>query len=85
MRLGGRPAPPAQGFTGDQQFFLGYAQGWRTKYREAAARQRLITDGHAPPQYRADIVRDLDEWYAAFGVEPGRALYLAPTERVRIW
>lgn len=85
MLLGGKPAPVAEGFTGEQQFFLGYAQGWRTKFREAAARQRLITDGHAPPEYRADIVRNIDEWYAAFGAKPGQALYLAPAERVRIW
>ena len=83
--LAGRPAPVAEGLTGDQQFFVGYAQGWRTKNREASARQRLITDGHAPPNYRADIVRNLDAWYDAFGVKPGQGLYLAPAERVRIW
>ena len=83
--LAGRPAPVAEGLTGDQQFFVGYAQGWRTKYREAAARQRLITDGHAPPEYRADVVRNLDAWYDAFGVKAGQMLYLSPAERVRMW
>ncbi len=74
-----------QGLTGDQQFFLSFAQSWRTKIREAAARQRLLTDGHAPAEYRADTVRNLDAWYAAFAVKPGQTLYLAPAERVRMW
>ena len=73
------------GLTGDQQFFLSFAQSWRTKMREAAARQRIVTDGHAPAEYRADCVRNLDAWYAAFDVKPGQKLYLAPGERVKIW
>ena len=73
------------GLTGDQQFFLSFAQVWRTKFRDAALRQRLLTDGHAPGPYRALTVRNLDAWYDAFAVEPGQALYLAPEARVRVW
>ena len=74
-----------QGLTGDQQFFLSFAQSWRTKIREPALRQRIVTDGHAPAEYRADTVRNLDAWYDAFAVKPGQALYLAPKDRVRVW
>lgn len=83
--LEGRPAPVVGGLSGDQQFFLSFAQVWRTKFREAALRQRLLTDGHAPGPYRARTVRNLDAWYEAFDVEPGDDLYLPPGERVRIW
>ncbi|NHZ99405.1 M13 family metallopeptidase [Massilia sp. CCM 8734] len=69
----------------DKQFFLGYAQAWQTKVREAAARQRVLTDGHAPAEYRTAIVRNLEPWYKAFDVKPGQALYLAPAERVKVW
>jgi putative endopeptidase len=69
----------------DRQFFTGYAQSWRTKMREAAMRQRVLTDGHAPAQYRTATVRNLDAWYKAFNVQPGQALYLPPAERVRVW
>jgi len=85
LSLGGREAPSAQGFTGDQQFFLSFAQMWRSKIREAALRRRLLTDGHAPPQYRASTVRNLNPWYTAFSPQPGDALYLAPADRVSIW
>ena len=85
LSLGGKPAPKVAGLTGDQQFFLSFGQSWRTKMREAALRQRLVGDGHAPPEYRADTVRNLDAWYAAFDVKPGQKLYLAPKDRVRIW
>jgi predicted metalloendopeptidase len=85
LSLGGKEAPEAQGFTGDQQFFLSFAQSWRTKIREAAARARLLTDGHAPAEYRGDTVRNLDAWYPAFDVKPGQKLYLPPEERVRVW
>ena len=81
-------SPPEQGrseFTPDQQFFLSFAQSWRLKEREQALREALHTDGHAPDQYRALTVRNLDPWYAAFGVTPGEALYLPPAERVRVW
>jgi putative endopeptidase len=83
--LAGQAAPLSEGFTGEQQFFLSYAQVWRGKTREPALRQQLITDGHAPEAYRADTVRNLDAWYPAFDVKPGEALYLAPKDRVRVW
>ena len=74
--------PPADA---DRQFFLGFAQAWQSKLREPAARQRVLTDGHAPAQYRAAVVRNFDAWYQAFDVKPGQALYLAPAQRVRMW
>lgn len=83
--LGGRDAPVLEGMTGDQRFYLGWAQVWRRNYREANLRQRLITDPHSPSEQRAWIVRNLDPWYPAFDVRPGQKLYLAPAERVRIW
>ena len=83
--LGGKPAPEAYGLTGDQQFFLSYAQSWRRKAREQSLRNQILTDGHAPGQYRAVTVRNLDPWYKAFDVRPGQALYLAPKDRVRVW
>jgi putative endopeptidase len=83
--LGGRTPPVAAGFSGDQQFFISYAQSWREKAREPALRNQILTDGHAPGRYRALTVRNLDAWYAAFGVKPGQALYLRPEKRVRIW
>jgi putative endopeptidase len=68
-----------------RDLFLAYAQAWRTKIREPAERAALLTDGHAPPRFRAQTVRNLDAWYDALGVRPGQALYLAPEARVRIW
>jgi putative endopeptidase len=85
ISLGGKEAPSVQGLTGDQQFFLSFAQSWRQKVREPALRQQILTDPHAPDEYRGDSVRNLDAWYAAFGVKPGQALYLEPKERVRVW
>jgi putative endopeptidase len=83
--LGGNPAPEQGGFSGDQQFFIAFAQNWASKTREAALRQQVLTDPHAPAEYRAATVRNVDSWYSAFDVEPPRKLYLAPAERVRIW
>jgi putative endopeptidase len=85
LTLNGKPAAGASGFSADQLFFLSFAQSWRQKIREAALRQRLVTDGHAPAEYRADTVRNLDAWYEAFGAKPGQKLYLAPADRVRVW
>lgn len=86
LSLNGKEAPVIDGFTGDQRFFMGWAQVWRSKVREEQARQFLITDPHAPPQYRINgIVRNFDEWYKAFNVKPGDKLYLAPKDRLRIW
>ena len=73
------------GISADQQFFVSFAQTWRFKAREAALRQQILTDGHAPAQYRALAARNLDAWYKAFNVQPGQALYLPPEERVRVW
>jgi len=83
--LDGKTAPVQDGFTGEQQFFLGFAQTWATKARDAALRAQIMTDSHSPGQYRADTVRNLDGWYKAFGIKPGTKLYLAPADRVQIW
>ncbi len=83
--LDGKPAPVQDGFTGDQQFFIAFGQNWASKTREAALRQQVMTDPHAPAPYRADTIRNVDAWYAAFNVQPGQELYLAPPQRVRIW
>jgi putative endopeptidase len=83
--LGGKPAPVIDGMTGDQRFYLGWAQVWRCKVRDARARQLLLTDPHSPCEYRVDTERNLDPWYSAFNVQPGQKLYLAPADRVRIW
>jgi predicted metalloendopeptidase len=85
LALGGQPAPEAAGLSGDQQFFLSFAQSWRAKVREPALRQQVVTDSHAPDEFRADCVRNLDAWYAAFGVKPGQKLHLDAPERVRVW
>ncbi|HKC64474.1 MAG TPA: M13 family metallopeptidase, partial [Pyrinomonadaceae bacterium] len=82
---GGKAAPDAQGFTGDQRFFLAYGQSWRGKQRPESLRLQLTGDGHAPDEYRADTVRNIDAWYQAFNVQPGRKLYLSPQARVRVW
>ncbi|MGB3624939.1 MAG: M13 family metallopeptidase [Henriciella sp.] len=79
-------APVLDGLTGDQRFFMAWAQVWRAKYRDDALRQRLLTDPHSPPYYRVNgIVRNFDEWYEAFDVTPDDALYIPPEERIRIW
>ena len=73
------------GLTGAQRFFMGWAQCWMTITREAEAIRRLSTDPHSPPEFRANVVRNLDEFYAAFDVAEGDALWLDPADRVRIW
>jgi predicted metalloendopeptidase len=85
LATAGRPAPVVDGFSGDQQFFISFAQSWRGKTREPALRQQVVVDGHAPRQYRAVTVRNLDAWYSAFDVKAGQTLYLPPKDRVRIW
>lgn len=85
LSLAGKPAAGADGFSPEQLFFLSFAQSWREKVREAALRRQVVTDGHAPAEYRADTVRNLDPWYAAFAVQAPQKLYLAPAERVRVW
>lgn len=79
-------APVIGGLTGDQRFFMAFAQAWQSKLREGAARARLLTDPHSPPYYRVNgVVRNVDAWYTAFNVKPGDKLYLAPEQRVHIW
>ena len=86
MSLGGKEAPVIDGLTGDQRFFLAWAQVWRSAQREATGRQRLLTDPHSPEVFRTNgAVRNHDAWYKAFNVTPDDALYLPPEERVRIW
>src|SRR5271167_359542 len=83
--LAGKTAPTQDGFSGDQQFFIAFGQNWGEKTREAALRQQVMTDPHAPGVYRAATVRNIDAWYPAFNVQVGETLYLAPADRVRIW
>jgi putative endopeptidase len=83
--LGGRPAPVLDGLTADQRYFLSYAQAHRGTVRDDYLRQLVATDPHSPDRFRADDVRNLDAWYAAFDVKPGDKLFLTPEERVRIW
>ncbi len=83
--LGGKQAPVIGGYSGDQRFFIAYAQAWASKMRDAAMRGRIATDGHAPGQYRALTVRNNDAWYAAFNVQPTDKLYLPPEKRVKVW
>jgi putative endopeptidase len=83
--LNGAAAPTIDGFTGDQQFFIAFGQNWGTKVRPAALRNQVLTDSHAPARFRSATVRNADAWYTAFDVKPGEALYLPPSERVRIW
>ncbi len=83
--LKGKAAPVQDGFSGDQQFFIAFGQNWASKVRPAALRQQVLTDPHAPGEYRAATVRNIDAWYPAFSVKPGEKLYLAPDARVRIW
>ena len=79
--LGSKGASPEA----DRDFFTGYAQSWRTKTRDAVLRNQVATDGHAPAQWRTYTVRNLDDWYRAFDVRPGQALYLPPEQRIRVW
>jgi len=84
--LKGKEAPIIDGLTGDQRFFLAYGQIWQRKFREEALRNRIKTDSHSPGEFRANgIVRNFDQWYEAFDIQPGDALYLAPEKRVKIW
>lgn len=79
-------APIIDGYTGEQRFFMAWAQVWRAKYREEALRQQLIRGPHSPPYYRVNgVVRNFDEWYEAFDIGPDHALYLPPEQRIRIW
>ncbi|HJR83379.1 MAG TPA: M13 family metallopeptidase, partial [Sphingomicrobium sp.] len=84
--LRGKPAPVIDGLTGDQRFFLAFAQGWRSKEREDAIKSQVASDPHTPSRFRViGPVRNLDAWYAAFGIGPDSKFYIAPEQRVRIW
>ena len=82
----GGKAPVIDGFTGDQRFFMSWAQVWRSLVTESEERRRLLSDPHSPGEFRVNgIVRNVDAWYEAFDVKPGDDLYLPPEARVRIW
>jgi putative endopeptidase len=84
--LGDKPAPLLDGLTGDQRFFLGWAQVWRYKIKDDAARQRIVSDPHSPAAARTNIpLQNMDAWYSAFDVKPGDKLYREPKARVKIW
>ena len=86
LALGDKPDATIDGYSGDQRFFLGWAQVWRTLYRDQALRNQVLTDPHSPAMYRVNgVVRNLDAWYRAFDVKEGDALYLPPDARVKIW
>jgi predicted metalloendopeptidase len=86
LSLNGGEAPVIEGLTGDQRFFLGFAQIWRSKMRDEIMTQILAADPHSPPEFRVDgSLPNMDAWYEAFDVKPGDAMYLPPEERVRIW
>ena len=86
LSLNGKEDKVIDGLTGDQRFFLAWAQVWRSQQREEAARTRLLTDPHSPEEFRVNgIVRNMDAWYDAFNVTPQDDLYLPPEERIRIW
>tara|TARA_R110000772_G_scaffold201690_2_gene312020 strand:- start:524 stop:2701 length:2178 start_codon:yes stop_codon:yes gene_type:complete len=86
ISLDGKEDKVIDGLTGDQRFFMSWAQVWRSKNREEAMRRQMLTDPHSPPAYRVNgIVRNFDAWYDAFGVTPDDALYLPPEQRIRIW
>jgi putative endopeptidase len=84
--LHGKPAPVVDGLTGDQRFFLGFAQIWREKIRDDLERQLIVSDPHSPSHYRVvGVVRNVDDWYAAFDIKPTDPMYVPPAKRVRIW
>jgi len=84
--LNGKKAPVLDGYTGDQRFFLGFAQIWRGKYRDGAMRQQVLSNPHSPPHWRVvGPTRNIDAWYTAFDVKPGDKYYLAPDRRVHLW
>jgi putative endopeptidase len=85
ISLGGKPAPVIDGFSGDQRFYMAFAQLSRSLSRDDFMRQALSTDSHSPGEWRVAEMRNIDAWYAAFDVRPGQKMYLAPADRVRIW
>jgi putative endopeptidase len=85
LSLHGKPAPVIGGLTGDQRFFLTFARRWRRLQSDEALLRQIATDTHAPGEFRADTVRNVDAWQRAFGVKPGDRLYLGPDKQIRIW
>jgi putative endopeptidase len=86
IALADKPAPVLDGFSGDQRFFLGFAQVWREKDTDSLARRLLLSNPHSPPHWRVvGPTRNVDGWYAAFDVKPGDKYYLPPDQRVHIW
>jgi predicted metalloendopeptidase len=87
ISLGGKPAPVLDGYTGDQRFFLAFAQSWRAKVKDETTRQRLLSNPHSPPEYRVNgVVRNVDGWYAAFpDVSSKDKYYIPPERRVHLW
>jgi putative endopeptidase len=86
LSLKGQPAPVINGLTGDQRFFLSWAQVWRAKYRDGQLREQLMSDPHSPAYYRVNgPLPNIDAWYKAFNVQPGDKLYIKPEDRVSIW
>jgi predicted metalloendopeptidase len=84
--LQGKEAPVIDGFTGDQRFFMGWAQVWRSKMRDDELRQRLLTDPHSPGMYRAFVsLTNLEPFYEAFDVKEGDGMYRPPEQRVKVW
>lgn len=86
MSLNGKPSPEIDGFTGEQRFFMGHAQAWRSKYREDRLRSQILSDPHSPSRYRVNgPLVNVDAFYEAFGVEKGDGMYVEPEKRVVIW
>lgn len=84
--LQGKPAPVIDGFTGEKRFFIGWAQVWRTKFRDEALRQQVITGPHSPGMYRVlGVLSNMPEFYQAYDVKPGDGMYRSEEERVKIW
>ena len=85
LSLKGKPDVVISGLSGEQRFFLAFSQRWRKLQNETALRRQIATDTHPPGEYRSDTVRNVDDWYKAFGIAPADKLYLKPEDRVKIW
>ena len=84
--LNGKPSPTIDGLTGEQRFYYGWAQGWRSKTRDARALQLIVIDRHSPARFRADgTAINSDGFHEAFGTKPGDKMWKAPDERIRLW
>jgi putative endopeptidase len=86
ISLGGKPAPVLDGLTGDQRFYIAYAQSWRERHRDGAIRSQVLSNPHSPSEFRVNgVVRNTGGWYAAFDIKPGDKYYLPPAKRVPLW